>query len=251
MNLSRRALVPATLRVQRDRTLSSPVLQVILRGRRPEHITHTAESPVFSNIPVVSPRGFQNWLNELAKHDIGSGFRVDVASQLRVHAGTSIGGVILSAGRQVIPYVDWIQDGMSMSSRLILHTESEKTAELIRPRYSTDIRIATHVQDLSSFLSDIEEHRFNLIVMDADDVGGDGIAEIRERVGEQGLLVGIGSAGSLASLIQDLEGTHFHCALGKTAHCAAFARKGLQHRVSRRGGRRGRASADTATGRSR
>ena len=227
------------------------MLQVILRGRRSEHITHTAETPAFSNIPVIPPRGFQNWLNELASHDIGKDFRIDVASQLRVHAGTRIGGVILSAGRQVIPYVSWIQDGMSMSSRIILHTESETTAELVRPQYATDIRIATHVQDLSSFLSDIEEHRFDLIVMDVDDVGEDRIVEIAERVGDLGLLVGIGSTGSLVSLIQGFEETHFHCALGTTAHCAAFARKGLQHRASRRGGRRGRAGADGSRTRSR
>lgn len=217
----------------------------------PDQITHTTEIPDFENIPVIPPRGFQNWLNELEIHDIGRSFRIDVASQLRVHAGTRTGGVILSAGRQAIPYANWMQDGMSMSSRLILHTESETTAELVRPRYSTDIRIAIHVQDLSSFMSDIEEHHFDLIVTDVDDIGEDRLIEVSERVGDQGLFVGIGSTAPLASLIRVLDKTHFHCALGKASCCAAFARKGLQHRASRRGGRRGRASADNSTGRAR
>lgn len=180
---------------------------------------------------------------------MGTDFHPDVASQLRVFAGTRAGGITLCTGKLTLPYVDWIQDGMSMSSRLLIHTENDAIIDLVRPHYSTDIRVATHLQELSSFLSDIEEHRFDMVLIDANDIGEHTVREVTRRVGDHGLLVGVGAPAALERLNLDLEGTHFSCRLGDSAHCIAFSRKGLQHRASRRGGRRGRSSAKTRAGR--
>lgn len=217
-------------------------VQVILWVRRPDPIIRAAENPYVVATPAIPPRGFPEWLDELAEHDIGVGFLPELASQLRVLAGTRSGGVVLCSGKQIIPYVDWIQDGMSMSSRLILHSGSEATAQLIKPHYSSDIRVATHVQELGTFLSDIEAHQFDLVLIDSDEVSEDRIHTVAERVGEQGLLVCLGGHSSLQHLDRTFSETHFSCRLGISAHCMALSRKSLQHRATRRGGRRRRNS---------
>ncbi len=136
--------------------------------------------------------------------------------------------------------MDWIQDGMPMDTRLILHAQSEATAWLIRPHYSTDIRVATHIQDFSKFLSDIDEHRFDLVLIDADEITEGQTRTVVERVTDHGLLVSVGDHAMLKLLIQRFVDSHFYCWLGGSARCAALSRKGLQHRASRRGGRRRR-----------
>jgi hypothetical protein len=156
---------------------------------------------------------------------------------LRVVAATRTGGVVLCAGTRTIPYVDWIQDGMSMSSRLILHVTRSSTAELTRPRYAADIRLAIHVQDLGEFLSDIEGHRFSLVVIDADEVGKALASVMAQRVDEQSLLVGVGDAAAIHDMTRGLEDSHFACRLAGSLECVAFSRKGLQHRGRRHAAR--------------
>lgn len=185
-----------------------------------------------------SPRGFDNWLKTLADNGIGNGFHSDIASLLRVFAGTKNAGVTLATGTQSIPYVDWVQDGMAMNCRLILHSASKIIADLIQPHFATDIRIATHQQDFSMFLSDIEEHRFDMILLDVGEITTRELTTVVERLTEHGLLVAFGNGAELEDLTARCADSHFCCWLGGTNFCVALSRKGLQHRAVRRGGRR-------------
>lgn len=185
-----------------------------------------------------SPRGFDNWLKTLADNGIGNGFHSDIASLLRVFAGTKNGGVTLATGTQSIPYVDWVQDGMAMNCRLILHSTSKIVDDLIQPHFSTDIRIATHQQDFSTFLSDIEEHRFDLILLDVDEITTGESTTVVERLTDHGLLIALGNCAELEDLEFRCADSHFCSWIGSSNLCVALSRKGLQHRAVRRGGRR-------------
>jgi hypothetical protein len=203
----------------------------------PIHI-RSDQFPYLMAATTKPPRGFDNWLRTLTENGMGARFQSDIASVLRVFAGTKNGGVTLAAGTQSIPYVDWVQDGMAMTCRLILHSTSKKVADLIQPHFSTDIRIATHLQDFSMFLSDIEEHRFDLILLDVDEVTARESTTVVDRLTDYGLLVGFGDRAELEDLIRRCADSHFCSRLGASDHCVALSRKGLQHRAVRRGGRR-------------
>jgi len=172
------------------------------------------------------------------ENGMGAGFRSEIAGLLRVFAGTKNAGVTLATGTQSIPYVDWVQDGMAMNCRLILHSASKIIADLIQPHFATDIRIATHQQDFSMFLSDIEEHRFDLILLDVDEITARDSTIVVERLTEHGLLVAFGNGTELEDLACRCADSHFCSWLGGANFCVALSRKGLQHRAVRRGGRR-------------
>jgi hypothetical protein len=187
---------------------------------------------------TTPPRGFDNWLRTLVENGMGAGFHSEIAGLLRVFAGTKNGGVTLAAGTQSIPYVDWVRDGMAMTCRLILNSSSKTVADLIRPHFSTDIRIAIHQQDFSMFLSDIEQHRFDLILLDVDEITAGGATTVVDRLKDHGLLVGFGDRAELEDLTGRCADSHFCSRFGGSDRCVALSRKGLQHRAVRRGGRR-------------
>lgn len=192
---------------------------------------------------VNSPHGFEDWLALLLQHDVGRSFHGDTGSLLRVIAGTKNGAVCLASGREAIPYVHWLQDGMAMNSRLIVHNQSPEMNDLVRPQFTTDIRIVTHTQDLASFLTDIEEHRFDLIVLDVNDLSPDAEPPVLLRLAEHGLLLGVGADAARSHLIQTCTDAYFLCSLGNDGQSVALSKKGIQHRAVRRGGRRGRRAA--------
>ena len=185
-----------------------------------------------------APRGFESWLAELRRHDIGATFQPEVAAMLRVMAATKNAAVALATGTEAIPYVPWLQDGIPMNGRLILHHESRHTVDLVQPHLTTDIRIATHQQDFAAFLADIHEHRFDLVVFDLGDLDPAVLFTLPERLSEHGLLVALGSNGAISDFIAGLEDSFFAWPEGQSDGCALLSRKSLQHRAGRRGGRR-------------
>ena len=186
----------------------------------------------------VAPRGFDDWLLALQRDGIGKAFQIKTACWLRVIAGTRNGAIVLVTGQEAIPYVSWLQDGMAMNSRLILHNQSKQITEQLQSHFSSDIRVATHAQDLVAFLSDIEEHKFDFIVMDLSDIGSSVVPTVLERLAEHGLLIGIGTRPRLKDLVRACTEGYFFSYIGGSDHCVIVSRKSLQHRAVRRGGRK-------------
>lgn len=187
---------------------------------------------------TTPPRGFEDWLASLRHNDIGKSFQTDTAALLRVIAGTKNGAVCLASGREAVPYVHWLQDGMTMNSRLIVHNQSQAINELAQPHLSTDIRVATHAQDFASFLSDIEEHRFDLMVIDAGGLSHDVVPAVLQRLAEYGLLLGVGLNVSCSQLIEACTKAYFLFHLNDQDRSVFISKKSMQHRAVRRGGRR-------------
>ena len=88
------------------------------------------------------------------------------------------------------------------------------------------------------FLSDIEQHRFDLILLDVDEITAGGATTVVDRLTDHGLLVGFGDRAELEDLIGRCADSHFCSRFGGSDRCVALSRKGLQHRAVRRGGRR-------------
>ena len=185
-----------------------------------------------------APRDFGGWLKSLQQNGIGKSFHPRTAAWLRVMAGTKSGAVVLVTGTQVIPYVDWLQDGMAMNSRLILHNQSKQVTQLVQPHFSTDIRVATHVQDFVTFLTDIEEHRFDIVVADVNETDPEAITTLLERMADYGLLMGIGVEYQLNHLVQICGDDYFFCSMDQPDNSVVLSKKSIQHRAVRRGGRR-------------
>jgi len=183
------------------------------------------------------PRGFNECLESLKQCAIGIDFDAGLAGLLRMLAGTMNNAIVLTAGKETIPYAAWLQDGMTMDSRLILHSESAQEMQLIRPYFCTDIRVALHQQDLAEFLTDIQQHRFDFILADLDGIASAVVPTLLERLADHGLLAGIGTNPPLDDLIYRCGNSHFFSRIGT---CALLSRKSLQHRAVRRGGRRRR-----------
>lgn len=183
-----------------------------------------------------APRGFDPWLAELQRHDIGVTFQPEVAAMLRVLAATRNAAVALATGTEAIPYVPWLQDGIPMNGRLILHNECSRTVDLVQPHFTTDIRVATHQQGFAAFLADIHEHRFDFVVFDPGDVDPAVVYTLPERLSEHGLLIALGGNAAVTDFVEGLQDSFF--AWREPSGCAVLSRKSLQHRAVRRGGRR-------------
>ena len=187
---------------------------------------------------MTPPRGFEDWLTTLHASGIGETFQHHIGAMLRVWAGTKNGAVCLASGREAMPYVHWLQDGMTMNSRLIVHSEAAEISNLVSPHFSTDIRVATHTQDLASFLDDIEEHKFDLIVVDVNDQSPDTGSTVLQRLAEQGMLLAVGIAVTQSPLIKECADAYFLSQTDEHDKGVIASKKSIQHRAVRRGGRR-------------
>ena len=194
--------------------------------------------PDHMTINSGAPRGFEDWLKSLQQNDIGKSFHTRTATWLRVMAGTKSGAVVLVTGKETIPYANWMQDGMAMNGRLILHNKSEQVIQLVQPHFSTDIRVATHAQDFAAFLLDIEEHKFDFVVADLNEIDSNAVSTMLERIAEHGLLIGIGTDTQLNHLVRICGDEYFFCSIDQPGHGVILSRKSIQHRAVRRGGRR-------------
>lgn len=81
----------------------------------------------------------------------------------RVLATSRPGGVFLCLGRGAGEMATWIMDGMDLSGRLVAVLQNNEEADMLRALLADDMRITVHVQDAAAFLSDVRDHRFDLI----------------------------------------------------------------------------------------
>ena len=190
-----------------------------------------------------APRGFDAWLETLQHQKLGLAFEPDLAAWVRVIAGSRGSGVFFSSGGESLPYADWLQDGMLMTSRLIVHNQSKAADKMAAPHYATDIRVATHYQDIESFLVDMARHEFDVMMIDFTDVDIKVAPTTFDRLSNHGLLIGLGNAAALSQLVRDNAQTYFSANLTQTGNCVVFSKKGMQHLAVRRGGRRKHRSA--------
>ena len=187
---------------------------------------------------MTPPRGFEDWLAVLHASGIGETFQPHIGALLRVWAGTKNGAVCLASGREAVPYAHWLQDGMTMNSRLIVHSQTPEISDLVDPHFSSDIRVATHTQDFACFLADIEQHKFDLIVLDVNDQSSDISSTVLQRLEEHGMLLAVGVEVTHSPLIKACADAYFVSQTDEHDRGVIASKKSIQHRAVRRGGRR-------------
>ena len=88
---------------------------------------------------------------------------VALGELLRVLAASRPGGVFLCLGRGAGEAGAWIVDGMDLASRLVIVVDDTQQADRLRGVIGDDLRVTVHVQDMAAFLTDVRDHRFDLI----------------------------------------------------------------------------------------
>lgn len=99
-------------------------------------------------------------------HDAGADehtVSVALGELLRVLAASRPGGVFLCLGRGAGEAGAWIVDGMDLASRLVIVVDDTQQADRLRGVIGDDLRVTVHVQDMAAFLTDVRDHRFDLI----------------------------------------------------------------------------------------
>ena len=184
------------------------------------------------------PAGLASWLDSLAATE-----EVDheksLGRALRVIAGARQDAVCLCSGIRALPYVEWLRDGLRMSSRLIIHLDPEYSSlsDAMQNQADLDIRVAGHFQDLAGFIRDISHHRIDLLVADIDDTNRAVMHGLISLLSDGALLVAIADVAEQQQLRSDYATEFFVSSLGEQGSAIMMTRKGRQHRLSRRGGR--------------
>lgn len=186
------------------------------------------------------PIDAQNWLSRLQACGVCEAFDEGLGRTLRVVAGMRQDAVCLCTGPQVLPYVGWIRDGLKMSSRMIIHLDPAREAlgPAIQSQLDKDIRIAGHFQDLESFSADIARHRVDLLIAGVDDSNKTAMDGLIALLNDCALFVGIAEPRMQERMWRDYSDEYFLASLGDNRSALMLTRKGRQHRLARRGGRR-------------
>ena len=95
-----------------------------------------------------------------------TGIAEQTGALMRTLAATKPSGVVLVLGARHPDAVVWLMDGLDITTRLVVLVESADVSKAVAKRLGDDIRIATHVQPVLSFLTDIKSHRMDMIVCD-------------------------------------------------------------------------------------
>lgn len=186
------------------------------------------------------PTDEQNWLSTLQREGVGSAYDEGLGRALRVVAGMQQDAVCLCTGPAVLPYVNWLRDGLKMSSRLIIHLDPayEALTPAVQSQLDKDIRMAGHFQDLDSFSADIARHRIDLLVAAIDDANKAVIDGLVALLNDCALFVAIADSRMQEQMRADYSNEYFLASLGDKQSALMLTRKGRQHHLSRRGGRR-------------
>lgn len=113
---------------------------------------------------AVKPRkfeAFQAVLGEAPGH-----LSLALLNQARIMSATSNEGVILLIGPSALWLVPWVMDALQPGTRVVALVEpgNELLAERLGPLLQDDLRLAVRVQGAESFLADMGEQKFDLIV---------------------------------------------------------------------------------------
>ena len=75
-------------------------------------------------------------------------------------------GIILCCGEGVYDYCHQINMAMPMTTKLVINVETDLGFKKCNPLPQQDIRVAVHKQDYVSFIDDIAQYFFNLIILE-------------------------------------------------------------------------------------
>lgn len=186
------------------------------------------------------PGDTDNWLSSLQSMGVDEVCDKDLGHALRVIAGMQQDAVCLCSGPATLPYINWLRDGLKMSSRMIIHLDPahESLGPAVQTQLERDIRIAGHFQDIESFSADIARHRVDLLVAAVDEANRAAMDGLIALLNDCALFVGIADAQMQERLWKDYADDYFLAPLGSGQRALMLTRKGRQHRLSRRGGRR-------------
>lgn len=142
-----------------------------------------------------------------------------LARALRVISNRGDHAVGMIVGEAALPYLPWVRDGLSMSSKLIVLLEPRERdfSAALEQQMALDIRIAAHTQDPRAFAADVSDHRVDLLV------GALGQLPL-EMMKESGQAVLIGSL--------SIPDGYFGAPVGESS--VMITLPGRQHRLSRR-----------------
>ena len=117
------------------------------------------------SFPVTSqpPQAYSRLCESLASRGDEPAVSTLLGELTRALAASRPGGVFLCLGRGAGEMATWIFDAMDLSGRLVVVVQDDQEADELRALLGDDMRITVHVQDPVAFLSDVRDHRFDLI----------------------------------------------------------------------------------------
>jgi hypothetical protein len=188
------------------------------------------------------PADSQEWLADLQQAGIGHDFDDSLAAILRVVASIHQRPVCLCSGVEVLPYVNWLRDGMSMSGRLIIHLapEHRELDEIVQRQLDSDIRVASHYQDIQRFCADISQHRVDLLLVDVGDDSSTGLDGLMPLLNENALSIVLAKKVIQEILFERYSSDYFVAPISASGQALMLARVGQQHQLGRRRGRNNR-----------
>jgi predicted O-methyltransferase YrrM len=97
-----------------------------------------------------------------------NGYRREVATEIgslaRALAASKAAGTLLCIAEGAGEVGAWLADGMDHSSGLVVLVQDPEEAAILERELDRDVRVSVHSQEATSFLIDVDSHRFDLIV---------------------------------------------------------------------------------------
>ena len=158
----------------------------------------------------------------------------DIVGALAAMKGQTL---ILLIGEAVLPLHARITSNMSLYSRLVINLPNESSLDADTNYSNSDLRVAAHVQEATSFLDDIQRHTFSLVVIGDSEI----TPEIASRIPN---MLDIGGTLVVATSSQRLQQNSLpeiaQCFRVELPSCILFVKSDDSRNPKRKGGRRGR-----------
>ena len=148
-------------------------------------------------------------------------------------------GVILTVGESSLSFSDSILKGMDAMSRLVVNLPQNSPQTDFEAGLESDLRVAVHRQIPEEFLTDINHHSFNLVVLCVEEISPTVVDRISSMVIDGGCVI-VPNRGGIQMDEKQLEFADFHQV--DLVSCMLFVKKPFQQERVRRGGRRAKLS---------
>jgi hypothetical protein len=190
----------------------------------------------------VNNRDADAWLEMLQAAGVDDPIDMALAETLRIAASVRDDAVCLCSGPAVLPYVHWIRDGLPMTGRVIVHLDPshETLRDVVQTQPDSDIRVASHFQEIASFCDDISHHKLNIIVIEIDDDTVRCVPALTGLLTSSSIMVCLLKEGAEEVLRNDFSTDFFFAPIGSQGRALMMAKKGMQHHLERRSRRRNR-----------